>query len=76
MAEQMKKTMPFEDGLKRLEEIAQTLENGDLPLADALKLYKEGVELSALCEKKLKEAEQTITQTAAEETPVKDLDNS
>lgn len=65
----MKKTPAFEDCLKRLEEIARLLEDGELPLEDALKYYKEGIELSTLCEKKLEEAEQTFKQVKAEDEP-------
>ena len=47
----------FEECLQRLENIVQQLERGDLPLEQALKLFEEGVELSASCRKELEEAE-------------------
>lgn len=56
------KNKSFEESITKLEEISEALENGDLPLEDAIKLYEEGIELSKYCYDKLKEAELKITQ--------------
>ncbi|MCD6223793.1 MAG: exodeoxyribonuclease VII small subunit [Deltaproteobacteria bacterium] len=50
----------FEEALKRLEEIAKMLEMGDTPLDETLKLFEEGMKLSAFCQKKLTEVENKI----------------
>lgn len=51
-------TMPsFEESLKKLETIVEKLEQGDLALEDSLKLFEEGVGLSATCKKELDAAE-------------------
>src|SRR5580692_8799725 len=51
-------TMPsFEESLKKLETIVDQLEKGDLTLEDSLKLFEEGVGLSAACKKEIDEAE-------------------
>ena len=47
----------FEESLKKLETIVDQLEKGDLALEDSLKLFEEGVGLSASCKKELDEAE-------------------
>ena len=47
----------FEDSLRKLESIVTQLEDGDLPLEQSLKLFGEGVGLSAVCKKQLDEAE-------------------
>jgi exodeoxyribonuclease VII small subunit len=47
----------FEHAMKRLEEIVEELEQGSVPLDDALKMYEEGIELSKSCIEKLKDAE-------------------
>lgn len=47
----------FEESLKKLEVIVDQLEKGDMPLEQSLKLFEEGVGLSALCKKELDEAE-------------------
>ena len=47
----------FEDSLKQLETIVGQLEKGDLPLAESLKLFEEGMRLSAVCKEELEAAE-------------------
>jgi exodeoxyribonuclease VII small subunit len=47
----------FEESLKKLEAIVGQLERGDLPLEDSVKLFEEGMQLSAECKKQLEEAE-------------------
>ena len=50
----------FEDALKRLEEIVETLGEGNLSLEDSLKMFQEGMELCKVCNKKLDEAEYKV----------------
>lgn len=52
--------MDFDAALKRLQEITALLEEGKCSLEDSVKLFQEGVELSAKCEKYLFEAKQKI----------------
>ena len=47
----------FEECLQRLEKIVQELERGGVPLEESLKLFEEGMQLSAACRKELEEAE-------------------
>jgi exodeoxyribonuclease VII small subunit len=47
----------FEESLKKLETIVEKLEKGDLALEESLKLFEEGVGLSAACKKELDAAE-------------------
>ena len=47
----------FEQSLRKLESIVDKLEKGDLALEESLKLFEEGVGLSAACKKELDEAE-------------------
>ncbi len=56
------KSESFEDSLKRLEEIAELLENEDIGLDESIKLYEEGIILSKNCFNKLKDAELKITE--------------
>jgi exodeoxyribonuclease VII small subunit len=39
----------FEESLKLLEGIVAQLERGDLPLEDSIKMFEEGMRLSAQC---------------------------
>lgn len=56
----MSEEIKFEKALERLEKIVEDLEAGNIPLEDALKKYEEGVKLSALCQKRLSQAEKKI----------------
>ena len=47
----------FEESLRKLEAIVGQLEHGELPLEDSLKLFEEGVSLSAACKQELDLAE-------------------
>ena len=47
----------FEDAIHRLEEIVERLEQGDVPLEQAMQLYEEGLVVSRMCAEKLKKAE-------------------
>ena len=50
----------FETAMKRLEEIVEQLENGDLSLEDSIKVYEEGVTLMSFCRSKLQDTEKKI----------------
>jgi exodeoxyribonuclease VII small subunit len=50
----------FEDGIKRLSEIVQTLERGDLPLEESLQLFEEGVGLSRASQERLDSAQKRV----------------
>ncbi len=50
----------FEDGIKRLSEIVQTLERGDLPLEESLRLFEEGVGLSRASQERLDSAQKRV----------------
>lgn len=52
----------FEDSIKRLSEIVQTLERGDLPLEDSLRLFEEGVKLARLSQERLDSAQKKVEQ--------------
>ena len=58
----MKKEMKFEEALNKLAEINEKLSAEDISLEDSPKLFKEGVELTKLCQKKLDDAKQEIEQ--------------
>lgn len=50
----------FEEALQRLQAIVQQLEQGDIPLEDALARYEEGVRLLRHCHEILQKAERKI----------------
>ncbi|MGB5107603.1 MAG: exodeoxyribonuclease VII small subunit [Candidatus Zixiibacteriota bacterium] len=65
------KEATFEDNLRRLEEVVGKLEQGDLPLDDAIKLYSEGMRLSKLCSERLSAVESEIKKLVMENSQAK-----
>ena len=55
-----KKSDQFEDSLRKLQEIVEKLEKGDLPLEEAMECFTEGIRLAQSCHKKLEEAESKV----------------
>lgn len=51
---------PFEQSLKRLGEIVESLESGELGLEDSLALFEEGVRLARLAQQRLDAAERRV----------------
>lgn len=51
----------FEDKMKKLEEIANELEKGELNLDDSVAKFEEGMKLSKECSEMLEKAEKKIT---------------
>jgi exodeoxyribonuclease VII small subunit len=54
------KQVAFEDALKSLEGVVAKLEAGDVPLEESIRLFEEGMALSAVCQKRLDEADRKI----------------
>lgn len=55
-----KKTMNFEDSMRRLDEIVTALDSGSESLEQSMKLYEEGVALARSCAQTLEQAEQKV----------------
>lgn len=56
----MSKNMTFEESMARLEQIVRTMERGEAPLDESLKLFQEGTELVGRCGKMLDDAQLQI----------------
>ena len=54
------KKKTFEDNLKDLEAIVTQLENGDVPLEEAIEQFQKGMALSKELQKTLQDAEKTL----------------
>ncbi|MCM3571817.1 MULTISPECIES: exodeoxyribonuclease VII small subunit [Mesobacillus] len=61
------KKLSFEQAMDQLENIVEKLEEGDVPLEEAISFYKEGMELSKLCHDKLKNVEEQLAQIITED---------
>lgn len=55
-----KNNVTFDQAIQQLEDIVRQLEQGDVALEDAITLYKQGMELSAVCHDKLQNAEKQL----------------
>lgn len=53
-------SLSFEAALERLETIVESMESGDVPLADLLTRFEEGSRLLKACEERLRDAELRI----------------
>lgn len=56
----------FETALERLEQLVAQMEQGDLPLEEAMGKYAEGIELSRVCLEKLQAAEKAVDKLITE----------
>ena len=56
----MSKEKKFEENLADLEVIVQKLENGDVPLEEAISEFQKGMQLSKELQKKLEKEEKTL----------------
>ena len=54
--------LTFEQAIARLDETVEALEAGDVPLAEATRLYEQGMKLARVCSEMLATAELRITQ--------------
>lgn len=59
------KQKSYEQSMKRIEEIVEILESSELTIDESMKLYEEGVKLTAFCNKYLDNAEQKIIKLSA-----------
>ncbi|MBN1352329.1 exodeoxyribonuclease VII small subunit [candidate division KSB1 bacterium] len=50
----------FENAMKRLENIVNQLDNGELSLDESLQIFQEGLELSQKCGDRLNQAENQL----------------
>jgi exodeoxyribonuclease VII small subunit len=68
MAKAKREELSFEAGLKRLEEVLDSLEHGDLALEEAMRAFEEGVQLVRFCHNKLDEVEKRVELVLKDDT--------
>ena len=56
----MNKSIKFEDLMKELDSVVNSLECGELSLEESIEQYKKGIELSNKCRKLLEEAKEQV----------------
>ena len=68
--------LTFEESLEKLEEIVNKLENGDIPLDDAIEEFKKAMDLVKICNDKLNTAEESIAKIVQENGEIIDFNVS
>jgi exodeoxyribonuclease VII small subunit len=68
--------MTYEETLKRLEEIVQRLESGQLSLDESLLLFEEGTRLTKVCQRRLTEAELRIERLVGDGDETEEMPSS
>jgi exodeoxyribonuclease VII small subunit len=53
-------SLSFEQSMQELEMLVSKMEQGDLPLEDALQSFERGIQLARVSQQKLKDAEQKV----------------
>ncbi|MGJ8680856.1 exodeoxyribonuclease VII small subunit [Paraglaciecola sp.] len=53
-------SLTFEQSMQELEQLVAKMEQGELPLEDALKNFERGIQLARHSQKQLKDAEQKV----------------
>ncbi|MBM7598005.1 exodeoxyribonuclease VII small subunit [Virgibacillus halotolerans] len=69
-----KDEITFEDALEKLETIVEKLEEGDVPIEKAINYYQDGMNLSKLCNDKLKNVQEKMTQIMNEQDELEPFD--
>ena len=67
-----KEDLNFEESMKKLEEIANELENGKLTLEESVTKFEEGMKISKKCSEVLENAEKKITMLIRDGEDVKE----
>ena len=60
-------TLSFEDAFKKLEQIADRLENGDITLDESMDVFEEGMALIKICNARLEKAETRLKKLIRDE---------
>ena len=68
------KELNFEENLEKLEELVKDLENGNVPLDDAINKYQEAMKIAKVCDEKLKNAEEAITKIVKDDNSVENFE--
>ncbi|WP_413379816.1 exodeoxyribonuclease VII small subunit [Alkalihalobacillus sp. 1P02AB] len=60
MSDIKKEEISFEEAMNELENVVEQLEQGDVPLDEAISMFQKGMELSKQCHDKLEEVEKKM----------------
>ena len=67
------KELNFEENIKKLETIVKELETGEVPLDDAIDKFTEACKIADICDKKLKNATDSINKILSDDGTLQDF---
>lgn len=67
------KELSFEENLEKLEDIVNKLENGDIPLDDAIGKFNDAMNLVKVCDERLKNAEKMVAKIVNDDNNLEDF---
>ncbi|WP_209123094.1 exodeoxyribonuclease VII small subunit [Alkalihalobacillus sp. BA299] len=73
MSEQKKEELSFEEAINELESVVDKLEQGDVPLEEAISMFQQGMNLSKLCHDKLSVVEKQLEQILTEDGTLEEV---
>lgn len=76
MSSEKQEQMSFEVAMQKLSEIVEKMEGGELPLAEALNQFEQGIKLARHSQTLLKEAEQKVQILSADHSSLQDFQES
>ena len=68
--------LSFEESLEKLEDIVNKLENGDVPLDDAIDEFNQAMQLVKICNDKLNAAEESIAKIVKENGEISEFNQN
>lgn len=68
-----KKETKFEEKLEELEILVKKLENGDIPLDEAIDSFTKAMALAKTCDEELKKAEESLTKIVNEDGTISEF---
>ncbi|GAF13675.1 exodeoxyribonuclease VII small subunit [Bacillus sp. JCM 19046] len=66
--------LPFEEAMNKLEDLVSKLEEGDVPLEQAISMFQEGMTLSKNCHDKLTKVEAQLDQIMNDDGEIIEVD--
>lgn len=66
--------LTFEENLENLEKIVKELENGDVPLNEAIEKFNEGMKIANICNETLEKATKTVKKVLTKEGNIEKFD--
>ncbi|ADU29979.1 exodeoxyribonuclease VII small subunit [Bacillus cellulosilyticus] len=71
MKNEENKELTFEEAMEKLESVVEKLEEGDVPLEEAITMFQDGMKLSKYCHERLNKVDEQMTEVLTEDGELK-----